>query len=66
MRLRLVGTPMTAAPLHEVAARRTGTSQSVDGEVGLEPVETGVCRATGRSVLGSPVSGLRKGGRGRR
>jgi hypothetical protein len=47
MRLRLVGTHMTAAPIHEVAARLMGTFQSVDGEVDFEPVETGVYRVTG-------------------
>lgn len=47
MRLRIVGTHQTAAPIHEMAARLAGTFQRVQGEVEFSPVEDGVYRVTG-------------------
>jgi hypothetical protein len=39
MKLKLVGTHMTAAPIHELAARAAGTFFSVEGVVEFRPVE---------------------------
>jgi hypothetical protein len=47
MRLRLVGTHQTAAPIHEMVARMAGTFQSVQGEVAFNPVEDAIYRVTG-------------------
>jgi hypothetical protein len=39
MKLKLIGTHMTAAPIHELAARAAGTFFSVEGVVDFRPVE---------------------------
>ena len=39
MKVRLIGTHQTAAPIHEIASRMAGTFFSVDGVVDFKPVE---------------------------
>jgi hypothetical protein len=39
MKLTLVGTHSTAAPIHEIASRAAGTFFSVEGVVSLNPEE---------------------------
>lgn len=39
MRVKLVGTHKTAAPIHEIAGRLAGTFFSVEGIVEFKPVE---------------------------
>jgi hypothetical protein len=41
LKLKLVGTHVTAAPIHEIASRAAGTFFSVEGEVSFTPVEGG-------------------------
>ena len=39
MKVKLIGTHQTAAPIHEIASRMAGTFFSVDGVVDFKPVE---------------------------
>jgi hypothetical protein len=41
LRLRLVASHVTAAPIHEIASRAAGTFLSVQGEVSFTPVDGG-------------------------
>lgn len=42
MRVKLIATHQTAAPIHEMASRAQGTFHSVEGEVDFNPVDGGV------------------------
>jgi hypothetical protein len=47
MRLKLVGTHQTGAPIHELASKMAGTFFSVEGYVDFKPVEDGNYQVTG-------------------
>ncbi len=47
MRLKLVGTHQTGAPIHEMASKMAGTFFSVDGYVEFKPVEGTTYQVTG-------------------
>ncbi len=47
MKVKLVGTHQTAAPIHEMASRMAGTFFSVEGVVGFKPVQGKKYEVTG-------------------
>lgn len=47
MKVKLVGTHQTAAPIHEIASRMSGTFFSVEGVVEFKPLERHRYEVTG-------------------
>jgi hypothetical protein len=48
LKLKLVGTHITGAPIHEIASRAAGTFFRVEGEITFTPVEGGSYFVTGK------------------
>ena len=53
LRIKIVGTHVTGAPIHEIAARAAGTFYSVEGEIDFTPEADGAYFVTGQLEKGT-------------